>query len=196
MPPFVYLWQDKHALLDVTPKAVDLLNYTQWFPIVIFFNPDSRQGIKTIRQRLNPTSNKSSRKLFDQANKLKKTCSHLFTATINVNSANDGWFGSLKDSIQQQQNEAVWVSEGKVCDLDLLLWGESLCSWCFLKRAVNVVNHETKGDFNVFIKAEAWSFSNRAIKRRDCAGRMWWTLTYIHFPSPFNVVTRIAFRVL
>nr|XP_042117974.1 tight junction protein ZO-2 isoform X6 [Peromyscus maniculatus bairdii] len=105
--------QDKHALLDVTPKAVDLLNYTQWFPIVIFFNLDSRQGVKTIRQRLSPTSNKSSRKLFDQANKLKKACSHLFTAIINVNSANDGWFGSLKDSIQQQQGEAVWVSEGK-----------------------------------------------------------------------------------
>ncbi|XP_005063794.4 tight junction protein ZO-2 isoform X4 [Mesocricetus auratus] len=110
--------QDKHALLDVTPKAVDLLNYTQWFPIVIFFNLDSRQGVKTIRQRLNPTSNKSSRKLFDQANKLKKTCSHLFTATINVNSANDGWFGSLKDSIQQQQGEAVWVSEGKMEGMD------------------------------------------------------------------------------
>ncbi|XP_029417954.1 tight junction protein ZO-2 [Nannospalax galili] len=110
--------QDKHALLDVTPKAVDLLNYTQWFPIVIFFNPDSRQGVKTIRQRLSPASNKSSRKLFDQANKLKKTCSHLFTATINLNSANDSWFGSLKDSIQQQQGEAVWVSEGKMEGMD------------------------------------------------------------------------------
>ncbi|KAF6127698.1 tight junction protein 2 [Phyllostomus discolor] len=105
--------QDKHALLDVTPKAVDLLNYTQWFPIVIFFNPDSRQGVKTMRQRLNPTSNKSSRKLYDQANKLKKTCAHLFTATINLNAANDSWFGSLKDTIQHQQGEAVWVSEGK-----------------------------------------------------------------------------------
>ncbi|XP_066895662.1 tight junction protein ZO-2 isoform X8 [Kogia breviceps] len=105
--------QEKHALLDVTPKAVDLLNYTQWFPIVIFFNPDSRQGVKTMRQRLNPSSNKSSRKLFDQANKLKKTCAHLFTATINLNSANDSWFGSLKDVIQHQQGEAVWVSEGK-----------------------------------------------------------------------------------
>ncbi|XP_021504630.1 tight junction protein ZO-2 isoform X4 [Meriones unguiculatus] len=110
--------QDKHALLDVTPKAVDLLNYTQWFPIVIFFNLDSRQGVKAIRQRLSPTSNKSSRKLFDQANKLKKSCSHLFTATINVNSANDAWFGSLKDSIQQQQGEAVWVSEGKMEGMD------------------------------------------------------------------------------
>ncbi|XP_060466093.2 tight junction protein 2 isoform X3 [Panthera onca] len=110
--------QDKHALLDVTPKAVDLLNYTQWFPIVIFFNPDSRQGVKTMRQRLNPTSNKSSRKLYDQANKLKKTCAHLFTATINLNSANDSWFGSLKDSIQHQQGEAVWVSEGKMEGMD------------------------------------------------------------------------------
>ncbi|XP_037653288.1 tight junction protein ZO-2 isoform X2 [Choloepus didactylus] len=110
--------QDKHALLDVTPKAVDLLNYTQWFPIVIFFNPDSRQGVKTMRQRLNPASNKSSRKLYDQANKLKKTCAHLFTGTINLNSANDSWFGSLKDTIQHQQGEAVWVSEGKMEGMD------------------------------------------------------------------------------
>ncbi|NWR24873.1 ZO2 protein, partial [Emberiza fucata] len=111
--------QDKHALLDVTPKAVDLLNYTQWFPIVVFFSPDSKQGVKTMRQRLCPTSNKSSRKLYEQANKLKKTCSHLFTgkenvSTINLNSANDSWYGSLKDTIQQQQGEAVWVSEGKM----------------------------------------------------------------------------------
>nr|XP_027795912.1 tight junction protein ZO-2 isoform X6 [Marmota flaviventris] len=110
--------QDKHALLDVTPKAVDLLNYTQWFPIVIFFNPDSRQGVKAMRQRLSPASNKSSRKLFDQANKLKKTCAHLFTAIINLSSANDSWFGSLKDTIQHQQGEAVWVSEGKMEGMD------------------------------------------------------------------------------
>uniref|UniRef100_A0A1W7RCI5 Tight junction protein 2 n=1 Tax=Agkistrodon contortrix contortrix TaxID=8713 RepID=A0A1W7RCI5_AGKCO len=110
--------QDKHALLDVTPKAVDLLNYTQWFPIVVFFNPDSKQGVKVMRQRLIPTSNKSARKLYDQANKLKKTCFHLFTASIDLNSANDGWYGSLKDAIQQQQNEAVWVSEGKLEGMD------------------------------------------------------------------------------
>ncbi|XP_004838228.1 tight junction protein ZO-2 isoform X2 [Heterocephalus glaber] len=110
--------QDKHALLDVTPKAVDLLNYTQWFPIVIFFNPESRQGIKMMRQRLNPSSNKSSRKLYDQANKLKKTCAYLFTATINLNSANDSWFGTLKDTIQNQQGQAVWVSEAKMEGMD------------------------------------------------------------------------------
>ncbi|KAM4808497.1 tight junction protein 2 [Rhinophrynus dorsalis] len=110
--------QDKHALLDVTPKAVDLLNYTQWFPIVVLFNPDSKQGVKTMRQRLAPTSNKSSKKLYDQANKLKKTCVHLITATINLNSSNDSWYGSLKDVIKDQQTEAVWVSEGKADGTD------------------------------------------------------------------------------
>uniref|UniRef100_A0A673XSN4 Tight junction protein 2b (zona occludens 2) n=1 Tax=Salmo trutta TaxID=8032 RepID=A0A673XSN4_SALTR len=115
--------QDKHALLDVTPKAVDTLNYTQWYPVVIFFNPDSKPGVKAMRQRVIPGSNRSARKLYEQAVKLRKTCSHLFTATIDVNSANDAWYGSVKDSIREQQTQAVWVSEGKLdwmeMDLDL-----------------------------------------------------------------------------
>ncbi|XP_071337849.1 tight junction protein ZO-2b isoform X3 [Trachinotus anak] len=106
--------QDKHALLDVTPKAVDTLNYTQWYPIVIFFNPDSKHGIKAMRQRIIPSSNRSARKLYEQAVKLRKTCTHLFTATIDLNSANDAWYGSLKDSIREQQMQAVWVSDGKL----------------------------------------------------------------------------------
>lgn len=35
-------------------------------------------------------------------------------ATINMNNMNDGWYGALKETIQQQQNQLVWVSEGKV----------------------------------------------------------------------------------
>uniref|UniRef100_A0A3B4XNB4 Tight junction protein 2b (zona occludens 2) n=1 Tax=Seriola lalandi dorsalis TaxID=1841481 RepID=A0A3B4XNB4_SERLL len=105
--------QDKHALLDVTPKAVDTLNYTQWYPIVIFFNPDTKHGIKAMRQRIIPSSNRSARKLYEQAVKLRKTCCHLFTATIDLNSANDAWYGSIKDSIREQQMQAVWVSDGK-----------------------------------------------------------------------------------
>ncbi|KAM9475050.1 tight junction protein ZO-2b isoform 2-T2 [Clarias gariepinus] len=116
--------QDKHALLDVTPKAVDTLNYTQWYPIVVFFNPDSKHGVKTIRQRIIPNSNRSARKLYDQAMKLRKNCSHLFTVVIDLNAANDAWYGSVKDCIRQQQTQAVWVSEGKLDgmaegDLDL-----------------------------------------------------------------------------
>ncbi|XP_026199859.1 tight junction protein ZO-2 isoform X2 [Anabas testudineus] len=106
--------QDKHALLDVTPKAVDTLNYTQWYPIVIFFNPDSKHGIKAMRQRIIPSSNRSARKLYEQAVKLRKTCSHLFTAAIDLNSSNDAWYGSVKDSIREQQMQPVWVSDGKL----------------------------------------------------------------------------------
>lgn len=56
---------------------------------------------------------------------------YISVATINLNSANDSWFGSLKDTIQHQQGEAVWVSEGKVGDTDALKWGESLWSEFF-----------------------------------------------------------------
>ncbi|XP_068170598.1 tight junction protein ZO-1 isoform X3 [Antennarius striatus] len=105
--------RDKHAVLDITPNAVDRLNYAQWYPIVVFLNPDTKQGVKNMRTRLCPESRKSARKLYDRALKLRKNNHHLFTTTINLNSMNDGWFGALKETIQQQQNQLVWVSEGK-----------------------------------------------------------------------------------
>ncbi|KAJ8343506.1 hypothetical protein SKAU_G00308350 [Synaphobranchus kaupii] len=116
--------RDKHAVLDITPNAVDRLNYAQWYPIVVFLNPDSKQGVKTMRTRLCPESRKSARKLYERALKLRKNNHHLFTTTINMNNMNDGWYGALKETIQQQQNQLVWVSEGKADgapddDLDL-----------------------------------------------------------------------------
>uniref|UniRef100_A0A665WM71 Zona occludens protein 1 n=1 Tax=Echeneis naucrates TaxID=173247 RepID=A0A665WM71_ECHNA len=105
--------RDKHAVLDITPNAVDRLNYAQWYPIVVFLNPDTKQGVKNMRTRLCPESRKSARKLYDRALKLRKNNHHLLTTTINLNSMNDGWFGALKEIIQQQQNQLVWVSEGK-----------------------------------------------------------------------------------
>lgn len=49
------------------------------------------------------------------------TRNHFPLATINLNNMNDGWYGALKETIQQQQNQLVWVSEGKVRDIPLLL---------------------------------------------------------------------------
>lgn len=138
-------------MLDITPNAVDRLNYAQWYPIVVFLNPDNKQGVKNMRTRLCPESRKSARKLYERAIKLRKNNHHLFTsewagsvktqcilnvcrftgfildevivtqkysllATINLNNMNDGWYGALKETIQQQQNQLVWVSEGKVRD--------------------------------------------------------------------------------
>ncbi|XP_048828985.1 tight junction protein ZO-1-like isoform X3 [Brienomyrus brachyistius] len=105
--------RDKHAVLDITPNAVDRLNYAQWYPMVVFLNPDSKQGVKNMRARLCPESRKSGRKLYERALKLRKNNQHLFTTTINLNHMNDGWYGALKETIQQQQNQLVWVSEGK-----------------------------------------------------------------------------------
>ena len=42
----------KHALLDVTPTAVDKLNYAQFYPVVIFAKADSKQVIKECRTGL------------------------------------------------------------------------------------------------------------------------------------------------
>uniref|UniRef100_A0A8C7YZN2 Tight junction protein 3 n=1 Tax=Oryzias sinensis TaxID=183150 RepID=A0A8C7YZN2_9TELE len=72
--------KDKHPLLDITPTAVERLNYIQYHPIVVFLDPRSRKEVKAMRQRYDPSSNKSSRRLYSQALKLRKHASHLFSA--------------------------------------------------------------------------------------------------------------------
>lgn len=72
--------KDKHAVLDITPNAVDRLNYAQWYPIVVFLNPDTKQGVKNMRTRLCSESRKSARKLYERAIKLRKNNHHLFTS--------------------------------------------------------------------------------------------------------------------
>lgn len=47
---------------------------------------------------------------------------------------NDGWYGALKEAIQQQQNQLVWVSEGKVWSFLVLftlakLYSKYICLW-------------------------------------------------------------------
>ena len=44
--------QGKHALLDVTPNAVDKLNYAQLYPIVIYARAEQKQTIKDCRAGL------------------------------------------------------------------------------------------------------------------------------------------------
>uniref|UniRef100_A0A182SYP5 Tight junction protein ZO-1 n=1 Tax=Anopheles maculatus TaxID=74869 RepID=A0A182SYP5_9DIPT len=102
----------KHALLDVTPNAVDRLNYAQFYPIVIFLKSDTKHTIKQMRQGLPKSAHKSSKKLFEQCQKLERVWSHVFSTTINLNDP-DTWYRKLRDSIDQQQSGAVWMSETK-----------------------------------------------------------------------------------
>lgn len=41
--------RNKHALLDITPNAVDRLNYAQFYPIVIFLKAETKHVIKELR---------------------------------------------------------------------------------------------------------------------------------------------------
>ncbi|NXE84433.1 ZO3 protein, partial [Cochlearius cochlearius] len=101
--------KDKHALLDITPSAVECLNYMQYYPVVVFCEPESRQGIKAMRQWLAPDSRKSSRRLYAQASKMKKYCSHLFTATISLSGSSNTWYEAIKDIVRTQQSQPVWT---------------------------------------------------------------------------------------
>ncbi|XP_077462742.1 tight junction protein ZO-3 isoform X1 [Stigmatopora argus] len=117
--------KDKHPLLDITPTAVERLNYIQYHPMVIFLDPHSRKDVKTMRQRYSPDSNKSSRRLFSQALKLRKDYSHLFSARVDLQPGSNKWYQALKDKIRHQQSKPVWVSEvtlesGGEQDLDAL----------------------------------------------------------------------------
>ncbi|XP_065812288.1 tight junction protein ZO-3 isoform X2 [Labrus bergylta] len=106
--------KDKHPLLDITPTAVERLNYIQYHPMVLFLDPHSRKDVKAMRQRYSPDSNKSSRRLYSQAMKLKKHYSHLFSARIDLQPGSSAWYESLKDKIRHQQSKPVWVSEVKL----------------------------------------------------------------------------------
>ncbi|XP_014804481.1 PREDICTED: tight junction protein ZO-3 [Calidris pugnax] len=102
--------KNKHALLDITPSAVERLNYVQYYPVVVFCEPESRQGIKAMRQWLAPDSRKSSRRLYAQANKMKKYCSHLFTATVSLSGSSNTWYQAIKDIIRMQQSQPIWTT--------------------------------------------------------------------------------------
>ncbi|KAM9215443.1 tight junction protein ZO-3 [Leptosomus discolor] len=102
--------KDKHALLDITPSAVERLNYVQYYPVVVFCEPESRQGIKAMRQWLAPDSRKSSRRLYAQASKMKKYCSHLFTATVSLSGSSNAWYEAIKDIIRTQQSQPIWTA--------------------------------------------------------------------------------------
>lgn len=104
------LRQDKHALLDITPSAVERLNYVQYYPVVVFCEPESRQGIKAMRQWLAPGSRKSSRRLYAQATKMKKHCSHLFTATVSLSGSGNAWYEAIKDIVRTQQSQPIWTA--------------------------------------------------------------------------------------
>lgn len=59
------------------------------------------------------TAHKSSKKLYEQSVKLEKLWSHIFTTVVPL-TQRDTWYRKLREAIDREQNQAIWVSEAKV----------------------------------------------------------------------------------
>ncbi|RNA22847.1 tight junction ZO-1-like [Brachionus plicatilis] len=100
----------RHCLLDITPNAVDHLNYAQYYPICIYLKAQSRNHCKELRQKYAKNlKTKSSKRLYDNSAKLETYYAHLFTATIQLES--NQWFKKLKEAIESQQTQPIWISQ-------------------------------------------------------------------------------------
>ncbi|NXL52164.1 ZO3 protein, partial [Podilymbus podiceps] len=152
--------RDKHALLDITPSAVERLNYVQYYPVVVFCEPESRQGIKAMRQWLAPDSRKSSRRLYAQASKMKKYCSHLFTATISLSGSSNTWYEAIKGIIRTQQSQPVWTAAEQADvaledSLDLLNPSTAPSGYLTCDSHANSDYDDTDGETGAYTDGEA-----------------------------------------
>ncbi|XP_023324267.1 tight junction protein ZO-2 [Eurytemora carolleeae] len=100
-----------HALLDVTPNAVDKLNYAQFYPIVLLARADSKQTIKECRAGLPKRAHLPSRKLLEQSQKIEKLWGHSLTGTLHLHA--DNWYNKITDLIEKQQTAPIWMSDAK-----------------------------------------------------------------------------------
>ncbi|MEQ2160969.1 hypothetical protein GOODEAATRI_004863 [Goodea atripinnis] len=105
--------KDKHPLLDITPTAVERLNYIQYHPMVLFLDPHSRKDVKAMRQKYNPDSNKSSRRLYSQAVKMRKHANHLFSGISHMD------YLSAASDLEDTDGEAITDGEAYTDNEDL-----------------------------------------------------------------------------
>ncbi|CAF4682346.1 unnamed protein product [Rotaria sp. Silwood1] len=111
--------KNRHCLLDITPSAIEQLNYAECYPIVIYFKVSNRRIIKQIRNEHGKLYQKSSRRLFENAERLEYFYSYLFTSIINLDSSIN-WYEKLKSQIEFQQEESIWMSNERFIEKDLL----------------------------------------------------------------------------
>jgi len=68
--------------LDITPNAVEKLNYAQLYPIVVFLEAQSKVVVKDLRGKLATSDEERKKKpgkLYDRGLKLQRGYNHVFT---------------------------------------------------------------------------------------------------------------------
>lgn len=168
-------------MLDITPNAVDRLNYAQWYPIVVFLNPDTKQGVKNMRTRLCPESRKSARKLFERSLKLRKNNQHLFT------SESAGGSGGGTTSVPLCSNKDAWSCLKRVCFF-------FFCISCFLFSNHQLEQHErwlvwgAEGDHPAAAESAGLGFRGQGRSRPHQPTRTRWSCSLLsHLISTFFV---------
>jgi hypothetical protein len=117
--------QNKHAILNVSPCSVERLILSQYAPIVILLDLESRSRIRTLRSNAGATT-RSARELVDQAAKIKKHHYHLLTATLELKE--DSWLQELRMLIDHLQTRRIWIPETAPSNVqDLLLFPIQNC---------------------------------------------------------------------
>ncbi|CAF0980433.1 unnamed protein product, partial [Didymodactylos carnosus] len=109
--------RNRHCLLDITPAAVEQLNYAQCYPIVLFLKPTDRRQIKDIRTKYGKLYQKSTRRLYESSERLELLYSYLFTTEIKLNT--DNWYKQVIETIEIQQEQPIWMCDDRPADKNL-----------------------------------------------------------------------------
>ena len=89
--------------MDITPSAIEQLNYAECYPIVIFFRANDRRQMKEIRRE---AGKDSPRHLWSICRQVEEIYSYLFTSIVPVDVSTE----MLKTRIERLQDQPIWMS--------------------------------------------------------------------------------------
>ncbi|UJR16411.1 hypothetical protein I4U23_003313 [Adineta vaga] len=119
--------KNHHCLLDITPSAIEQLNYAEYYPIVIYFRASDRRIVKQIRHEYGKLYQKSSRRLFDTSEYVEHFYSYLFTSIIKLDSSTN-WYETMRNQIELQQEQPIWMNCNQTMEKDFLKSNEYFIS--------------------------------------------------------------------
>lgn len=101
--------KNRHCVLDITPQAIEQLNSSQCYPIVIYLKLVDRRLLKEIRYEYGKFYQKSTRRLLETSEHIETNYSYLFTSMMKIDQI-DNWFDKIKGQIDFHQDELVWMT--------------------------------------------------------------------------------------
>ncbi len=142
--------------MDITPSAIEQLNYAECYPIVIYMKVSDRRMIKQMRQEYGKFYQKSSRRLLEISERLENLYSYLFTSIIKLDSSIN-WFDLLKSQIDFQQDQPIWMSCDRTNSKNLPKSDEYFLSTNYPEEYSSNSIHRVASDPTMFRKEKVYS---------------------------------------